>query len=489
MKKIPVVVVLGHIDHGKTSLLSYIKKDFAILKKESGGITQHIGAYEVEFEGKKITFIDTPGHEAFSEMRSRGAKVADIAILVVAVDEGVKPQTKEAIRVIQESKVPAIVALNKIDKEEANPQKVKGELQKQGVLIEEYGGDMPCVGVSAKTGQGISDLLSTINLVADVLDLKAEIEKSAKGVVIESYLDSFRGAIATLILEEGKLGIGDIVGTQTTVGKLKSIQDSKLENKKEILPGEVGIVTGFEEAPGVGDSFRVFDSFEEAKNNIKISKDFVPFESLNGVEKFFNIVLKADVKGSMEVLEKILRNLKEGKIGVRILRKGVGNITDSDIREAGSEHGAAIGFRVGQSLAAKSFAQQRKVKVFNFEVIYELIDSVQKLMRELKERRKQRVDLARLRVLVIFKTKKRGEKNYRQVVGSRVLTGDLHKGDLIDIEREGEILPGGKIMDLQIQKREIKKAKEGEEIGILYEGKTKIKEEDGLVVYKYEIVE
>lgn len=489
MRKIPVVAVLGHIDHGKTSLLSYIKKDFGILKKESGGITQHIGAYEAEFEGKKITFIDTPGHEAFSEMRSRGAKVADIAILMVAADEGMMPQTREAFKAIQEAKVSMFIALNKIDKEEANPQKVKGELQKSGILIEEYGGEVPCVPISAKTGQGINDLLSTINLLTDMLELKAEIQKPAKGVVIEGYLNSSWGPTATLILEEGKIKIGDILGTETTFGKIKNIKDSGLKNKTGIIPGEVGIVVGFGEVPGVGESFKVFSSPEAARKNLKVRGTFKIIEGLTGVEKFFNVVLKADVKGSLEALEKILTNLKEGKVGIKILKKGVGEITDSDVREAISEGGAIIGFRVGQSLAAKNLAWQRKIKVFNFEIIYELIDSVRKLMRELKEKRKIRVDLGRFKVLAVFKTKKRGEKNYRQIAGARVLQGEIRKGDLIDVEKEGKILPGGKVMELQIQKRDIKKAKEGEEIGILYEGKTKINEEDFLVVYKYEIVE
>jgi len=486
---IPVVVVLGHIDHGKSSLLEAIKKDFEITKKEAGGITQHIGTYEVEYEGKKITFIDTPGHEAFSEMRSRGAKVADIAILVVAADEGVKPQTKEAIKAIKEANIPMIVALNKIDKEGANPQRVKIELQREGVFVEGLGGDVPVVETSAKTGQGIEDLLSTVVLVWQISEIKKDIEKPAEGVIIESYLDTRQGPTATVLLEKGRLKRGDIIKTQTTFAKIKSIRDFQLKEKEEIFPGQAGVVTGFEEVPEIGERFTLGESIEKVREELaskKISPK-IPIkktEKKGEIEGFLKIILKADVKGSLEVLEKILTNLVQDKIGIKILKTGVGEITDSDVRLAEDEKAVIIGFRVKMNLIAESLAKQKQIKFFIFQVIYDVIDKVRKLMAEKKEKKKVRKDIGQIKTLVIFKTKKRGERNYRQIVGGRVIKGEIKKANL-EIIRKEKTLPGGKIMEIQEQKRRIEKAKTGQEIGILYEGKTKIKEGDILIVFEY----
>jgi len=483
---IPVVVVLGHIDHGKSSILEAIKKDFEITKKEAGGITQHIGTYEVEYEGKKITFIDTPGHEAFSEMRSRGARVADIAILVVAADEGVKPQTKEAIRAIKEANIPMIVALNKIDKEGANPQRVKIELQKEGVFVEGLGGDVPVVETSAKTGQGIEDLLSTVVLVWQISEIKKDIEKPAEGVVVESYLDSRQGPTATLLLEKGRLKKGDVIKTQTTFGKIKSIRDFQLKERKEIFPGQAGVVTGFEEVPEIGERFTLVDSIESARQEITSRERYSKrlMERREGIEKFLKIILKADVKGSLEVLEKILGSLIQDKIGIKILRSGLGEITDSDVRLAEDEEAVIIGFRVKMSPIAESLAKQKQIKFFIFQVIYDVIDKVRKLMEEKKEKKKIRKDIGQIKTLIIFKTQKRGERNYRQIVGGKVINGEIKKANL-EIIRKEKTLPGGKIMEIQEQKRRIEKARTGQEIGILYEGKTKIKEGDILIVFEY----
>jgi len=483
---IPVVVVLGHIDHGKSSILEAIKKDFEITKKEAGGITQHIGTYEVEFEDKKITFIDTPGHEAFSEMRSRGARVADIAILVVAADEGVKPQTKEAIKAIKEANIPMIVALNKIDKEGANPQRVKIELQKEGVFVEGLGGDVPVVETSAKTGQGIEDLLSTVVLVWQISEIKKDIQKPAEGVVVESYLDSRQGPTATLLLEKGRLKKGDVIKTQTTFGKIKKLQDFQLKEKKEIFPGQAGVVTGFEEVPEIGERFTLVDSIESARQEITSRERYSKrlMERREGIEKFLKIILKADVKGSLEVLEKILGGLIQDKIGIKILRSGLGEITDSDVRLAEDEKAVIIGFRVKMSPIAESLAQQKQIKFFIFQVIYDVIDKVRKLMEEKKEKKKIRKDIGEIKTLIIFKTQKRGERSYRQIIGGKVINGEIKKANL-EIKRKEKILPGGKIMEIQEQKRRIEKARTGQEIGILYEGKTKIKEGDILIVFEY----
>ena len=488
INKIQVVVVLGHIDHGKSSLLEAIRKDFQITKKESGGITQHIGAYEAEYDGKKITFIDTPGHEAFSEMRSRGAKIADIAILVVAADEGVKPQTKEAIEIIKKSKIPTIVALNKTDRESAEPEKVKRELQNEGVLIEDWGGDVPTVLVSAKTGKGKKDLLSMINLLAEVSGLKVSKKAKPKGFILESHLDSFCGPTASLILEEGKLKNGDIIKTDTTYGKIKSMQDYVLQNKEEAMPGEVIVITGLKEVPGVGESFVFADSIEKACQEVdnKTPEEYIFEVQKEDIEKYLKVVLKADFRGSLEVVSKILKDLVQDKIGIKILKADVGDITDSDTRVADKEEAVIIGFRVKTTPIAQGQARQREIKILIFDVIYDMIDNIRKEMEGIKEKRKERVDLGKMKPLVIFKTQKRGEKNYRQIVGGKIIEGELKKGEL-EIKRGDKVLTGGKIIELQEQKKKIEKAKTPQEIGILYEGKTKIKEGDTLLIY--EIIE
>ncbi|MFH0987508.1 MAG: translation initiation factor IF-2 [Patescibacteria group bacterium] len=490
MKIIPVVVILGHIDHGKSSLLEAIKRDFKITEKESGGITQHIGAYEVDFEGGKITFVDTPGHEAFSEMRSRGAKLADIAILVVAADEGVMPQTKEAIRVIKEAKIPAIVALNKIDKPEADPPKVKGELQKEGILIEEWGGETPLVETSAKTDKGIKELLSMISLITEVSEVKKDPNKKAKGVVIESYLNSSRGPTATIVLEDGKLKVNDIIATETTFGKIKQIFDFKMALAKEIIAGQAGVVIGLEGVPEVGEVFEIFDSVEEARRYLEssqqgqktVEKEETPREgAIPG--KFFKVILKTDVKGSLEVLSKIFKKLKEEDVSVKILKSGVGEITDSDIRLADTQKVSVIGFRVRPNAVGRSLAQQKDIKILSFDIIYDVIDSIRKLMRRMIEIKREKIILGRIKISVIFKTQKRGEKKYRQIAGGRVIDGEIKRGNL-EVVRGEKIMGGGKIIEIQEQKRNIDKARVGQEIGVSYEGNLKIKEEDILSVFE-----
>lgn len=491
MKTIPVIVVLGHIDHGKSSLLEAIRRDFKITEKESGGITQHIGAYEVEFEGRKITFIDTPGHEAFSEIRSRGAKVADIAILVVAADEGVMPQTKEAIQIIKEAKIPTIIALNKIDKPEADPQKVKGELQKEGILIEEWGGEVPLIKTSAKTSEGIKDLLSIIGLLVDVSEIKKNLKAKTRGVIIESYLNALRGPTATIILEAGRLKTTDIIGAETTCGKVKQIFDSKMIPKEEILAGQAGVIIGFGNVPEVGEVFESFKSLEEAQNHLdlikekqkKFKKTARIEEVEKGIEKSLKIILRTDVKGSLEVLQKILSKLREEKIGIEFLKSGVGEVTDSDVRLAESEDAKIIGFRVEPNIAARSIAQQKGIEILTFDVIYDVIDGVRKLMRRIIERKEEKVLLGKIKALIIFKSQKKGEKHYRQIIGGRVLEGEIKRSNL-EIEREERVLGQGKIIEIQEQKRTIEKARAGQEIGILYEGNLKVKEEDILLAYE-----
>lgn len=477
----PVVVVLGHIDHGKTALLDSIRKTH-LAEKEAGGITQHIGAYEIEEEGKKITFIDTPGHEAFSAMRSRGAKVADIAILVIAADEGVKAQTKEAISHIKKSGIPPIVVINKIDKPEANPEKVKRELAKEDFLVESMGGKIPSVGVSAITGQGISDLLELILLVAEMENLKVDISKPAGGVVIEAYLDKLRGPTATLILNQGKLTPGQIIGTQTTFGKIKSLESFQGNSISEALPSQPVIVLGFEEVPRVGDQFKIFPEIELAKNYLEIPEKKAPeVLEVSPSQRVLNLILKTDVLGSGEAVEEVLKNLPQEKVILRVLKSEVGEINESDTKLAKDARAIILGFRVKINSTARTLIEREKIKIMSFEVIYDLVEDVRKLMEKIIKPEVIRIDLGKVKVLAKFLT----EKN-RQIIGGKVIEGEIKKGAQIEILRNDQILGKGKLINLQKNKKDAERVSKGEECGILYEGDIKIEEGDVLVIYTHE---
>jgi translation initiation factor IF-2 len=483
VEKPPVVVVLGHIDHGKSSLLQSIKElEVKITEKESGGITQHIGAYQVEKQNKKITFIDTPGHEAFSQMRSRGAKVADIAILVVAADEGVKPQTKEVILNIKEAELPIIVALNKMDKPAANPKRVKGELKKEGVVVESLGGKVPSVETSAQTDQGIEHLLELIFLVAEMEDLKADISKPAKGVIIESYLDKQRGPTATLILNEGILKLGDIVGTFSTFGKIKSLEDFQGRKIEKAYPAQPAIVIGFGKVPRVGENFKTFLDLESVKESIQV-KEEKKTEALEVTDekKILNLILKTDVLGSVEAIEEILKGIPQEKVILKILKSGVGEINENDIKLSKSARALVLGFRVKANPLAKSLAQKERVKIMNFEIIYDLVEGIRKHMEKILEPELVRTDLGKVRVLVKFW----GEKN-RQIAGGKITEGEVKKRTLIEIQRNEEVIGRGKMVNLQRNKKDIEKATKGQEVGILYEGRGKIEEGDTLVIFTKE---
>lgn len=476
----PVVVVLGHVDHGKTSLLDYIRKT-NVTAKESGGITQHVGAYEVEHNAKKITFLDTPGHEAFSAMRSRGVKVADIAILVVAADEGVKPQTKEAIAHAKASGTPIIVAINKIDKPEAMSQKVKTELAKEDVVVENMGGKVPAVEVSAKTGQGVKELLDLILLVAEMEDLKARIEGPAEGTIIEAYLDPRRGPTATLLVANGVLRVGDVVGTASAIGKVKILENFQNQPIPEAMPAIPAVVVGFDEVPQVGEEFRIFPDIESAKayrQNRAIKTKLEPGAVMEPDKKIFNIILKADVKGSLEAVEEMLKGLPQENIFLRIVEAGVGDITDGDVQLARGAKAAIVGFRVKIAPQAAKLAENQAVLIKTFDVVYELLQGIRQLMEQGFKPEKVRRDLGKMKVLVVFMT----EKN-RQIVGGRVIEGELRRDLLLEIIRQDEVIGRGRILNLQENKKDIEKAKKGQEVGILYEGEVKIQEGDTLVFY------
>jgi len=477
----PIVVVLGHIDHGKTSILDFIKKT-QVAEKEAGGITQHIGAYEIEKEGKKITFIDTPGHEAFSQMRSRGAKVADIAILVVDVTQGVQSQTREAILHIKKSGIPMIVALNKMDKSEADPKKVKRELAKEEILVEELAGKVPSVEVSAKTGQGISELLELISLVAEMENLKTSLQKPAEGIVIEAYLDSKRGPTATLIPNQGILKPGQIVGTLSTLGKIKSLENFQGISISEALPSQPVIILGFENPPRVGEEFKIFSNIEEACANLKTREKKAPqLLEISAGQKVLNLILKTDVLGSLEAIEEVLKNLPQEKIILRILKAEVGEITESDIKLAIQAKAKILGFRVKINPVARALAEREKIKIRQFDVIYDLVEEVRKYMEKLLEPEIVRTDLGKIKTLIIFRT----EKN-RQIIGGKVIEGEVKRGTQIEVLRDDQVIGQGKLINLQRDKKDIDMVIKGAECGILYQGEAKIEEGDILLIYTEE---
>jgi len=492
----PIVVVLGHVDHGKTTLLTAIK-DFGILEKESGGITQHIGAYQIEHSGEKITFIDTPGHEAFSQMRSRGAKVADVAVLVVAAEEGIKPQTKEVISHIKEFKIPVVVAINKIDKPTANPEKVIGELAKEKIVVESQGGKVPSINISAKTNQGINELLEILLLVAELEELKANPKKPASGVIIESYLDSQRGPTATLLVREGTLKKGDIVVCGDSYGRVRILEDFQGNSIKEALPSAPAVVIGLNQVPTVGERFNIEESEEEARKkakeygNKKTKKreDTKDTEERKDAEesppkaeiKTLNIILKADVKGSLEAIEGTLGNIEQEEVSINILKSEVGDISESDIKLAYSTNSTIIGFRIKTSVFISNLAQRQGVRIKTFEVIYELVEEVKKGLSKLLEPEIVREELGKLKVITIF----RKEKS-RMIVGGKVTSGKAVNKVRVDIVRDKEKIASGRITQLQHNKKDVPEVEKGKEAGILFDGEPIIEEDDILEIYREE---
>ena len=480
MNRPPVVVVLGHIDHGKTSILDYIRKSH-VQEKETGGITQHIGAYQIGEGDKKITFIDTPGHEAFSAIRSRGAKVADIAILVIDAVEGIKAQTKEAISHIKKSDIPFIVAFNKIDKFGSDPNKVKQDLIKQDITVEDLGGQVPSASVSAKTGQGIPDILDLILLVAEMEDLKADFSGLARGVVIEAFLDSKKGPVATILLSKGILRESDIVATPSTFGKIKKLEDFQGKEISKAEPCCPAILLGLGQAPKVGEEIQVFEDLETAKSHFKEEEKQELKESpeISAEQKVLNLIIKADVEGSIEAIEQMFKVLPQDKIVLRVLKSGIGEINENDFKLAKSFKALIIGFRVKMSQTAEILSKREKTKVIKAEIIYELVEQIRAVMERRLTSKTIRTDLGKVKVLVVFMTEKS-----RQIVGGKVIEGEVQKGAKIEVYREEELVGKGKIINLQRNKKDIAKLPKGEECGILYDGNNRIDKGDILIIYR-----
>ncbi len=468
----PVVVVMGHIDHGKTKLLDYIRKT-NVVEKEKGAITQHIGAYEVKLKEKRITFLDTPGHEAFSKMRLRGAKIADIAVLVIAADEGVKSQTMEAYAILEQIKIPFIVALNKIDKSEANPEQVKTQLMENQIFVESCGGKVPSVNISAKTGEGIENLLELILLMAEMENLKGDIKQNGSGVVIESYLDSKRGITAVLLIQNGVIKKGMYVASGDAVTSVKIFEDFKGENLEEATFSSPVKIIGFNKLPQIGAEFKTFESKKEAK--------IIPFKTkpaqIQTAEFEFlpdkiiiPVIIKSDVSGSIEAIEKEISKLNNQETSINILKRGIGNVTEEDVKFAWSGKAIILSFNVNTDYSVKNLSERLNVDIQNFEIIYEIKEWLEK---EIKKRKKQITTekiIGRAKILKLFSKTKN-----KQLIGGKVLEGEITiNNSYIKIKRENSEIGEGKIITLQQNKAPSKEIKQGEQFGIIIESKVEM---------------
>ncbi len=473
IKRPPVVVVMGHIDHGKSTLLDYIRKSNTA-GSEAGGITQHISAYEAECkvgdDVRTITFLDTPGHEAFCSIRERGASVADIAILVVAADDGVKPQTIEALSCIRNDGIPFIVALNKIDKPGANIDKTKQSLAENEVFIEGWGGSVPAVAVSAKTGDNITDLLELIILQSDMEDLKGDPSKNAEGFIIESELNPKQGISATLIIKDGLLKIGMFVAASGAYAKVRSIhnfQGKQIDSATFSSPVEI---VGWDKMPGVGQEFRAFADKEEAIKfaNTQTTKTETDVDHTD-TRITLPLIIKTDTYGSLEAVEHEIKKIGNEKIRPQIVLKGIGAVSENDIKTAEIKHSLVIGFNVSTEKNAEAFALRENIQVKSFRIIYELMDFLRERLDEATPISKVEVITGSAKVLRIFSKNKD-----KQVIGGKVQEGEIKTGSTVKIIRRDAIIGEGKIKELQVQKIKADHAKEGDEFGLMVESKIEI---------------
>lgn len=492
----PVVTVMGHVDHGKTSLLDAIRLT-NVTATEAGGITQHIGAYQVEVKKRKVTFLDTPGHEAFTAMRARGAQATDIAVLVVAADDGVMPQTVEAINHAKAANVPIIVAVNKIDKPEANPERVKQQLTEYGLVPEEWGGDTLFVPVSALKKEGINELLEVILLVAEMSELKANPNRLAAGVVIEAELDKGRGPVATVLVQKGTLRVGDIIVTGATYGKVRAMVDDKGHRIKEAGPSVPVEVLGLSAVPEAGEIFQVVEDEklakevtnqrqivkrqEELQQNNKISLDDL-FKNINaGDLKELNIIVKADVQGSVEALKQSLERLNNEEVKVNIIHGGVGAITETDVMLASASKAIIIGFNVRPDANARRAAENEQVDIRIYRIIYEAIDSIKAAMSGLLEPELKETILGRAEVRAIFKVPKAGV-----VAGSYVVEGKITNKAKVRVIRDGIVIHEGEMDSLRRFKDDVKEVAQGFECGIGLARFNDLKEGDIIEAYTFE---
>jgi translation initiation factor IF-2 len=493
----PVVTIMGHVDHGKTSLLDAIRQS-NVIATEAGAITQHIGAYQVEVDSRKITFLDTPGHEAFTAMRARGTQVTDIAVLVVAADDGVMPQTVEAIDHARAANVPVVVALNKIDKPDANPEKVKKQLSDLGLVIEEWGGDTVCVPISAKKKQGIDVLLENLLLVADILELKAEHDCPAEGVVIEARLDKTRGPLATLLVQKGIVKLGDNIIVSNTWGRVKAMFNELGKHLKKAEPATPIEVLGLNAVPQAGESFKVVSNEREARIQLekqKESQQKVPTRARplglsdlstqisTGQIKELNIILKTDVQGSIEPIRDSLEHLGDERIKVRIIHSGSGGITEGDVLLALASKGIIIGFNSRPEPGAQRLAETEGISIRYYNVIYELVKDVEKALKGMLEPTYTEVIEGQAEVIAIFETGKKA-----RIAGVSVKEGKMRRDASARLIRRGEPIYESRISSLRRFKEDVKEVATGFECGLRLEGFSDFQIGDIIQSYRQEIV-
>ena len=493
VKRPPIVTIMGHVDHGKTTLLDYIRNTH-VVDKEFGGITQHIGAYQTKYKDELITFIDTPGHAAFTEMRARGASVTDIVIIIVAADDGVKPQTKEAVDHALSANVPIIVAVNKIDKPEANVDRVLTEMAEIGITPESWGGNVPFINISAHTGEGVDLLLETILTIAEVGELKANPNRYAIGAVIESRLDKNVGGIASFLIQNGTLRIGDPVVVGTSYAKVRTMKNDRGESIVEAGPSTPVEVTGLTENPSAGDKFMAFETESEAKAIAEKRKDAAKanagktkkvslddlFASVDAGNKEINIVLKADVRGSEEAVKNALEKIKEQDVRVKVIRSGIGAITESDVVLASASNAIIIGFNVIASSSAKDIAKDNNIDIRLYTIIYKLVEDIEAAINGMLDPEYEEKIIGEAEIRKIFKFSKIGN-----IAGSYITSGIVKNGALARVIRDGVVIASDeKIASLQREKDTVKEVKKGFECGITLEKFNDFKESDTIEAYE-----
>ena len=492
----PVVTIMGHVDHGKTTLLDTIRKT-SVAEGEAGGITQAIGAYQIDYKGKKITFIDTPGHAAFTEMRARGAKVTDIVIIIVAADDGVMPQTKEAIDHAKAAKVPIIVAVNKIDKPDANVERVLTEMSNNGIQPEAWGGDVMFVNISAKTGEGIDDLLERILLISEIEQLKANPDRYATGTVIESKIDKSSGVITNLLIENGTLRLGDPIVVGTISGRVRTLKNDRGENLVKASPSMPVSITGLSESPSAGDKFMAFENEKKAKKvaeerkiiakekenkpKSKISLDDL-FNRKEAGEKEINIILKADVKGSEEAVKNSLLKLDVEGIKINVIRSGIGNITESDVILAEASDAIIIGFNIRPEHKIVEIAKDKGIDIRLYNIIYKVVEEMEAALKGKLEPEYKEEVTGTAEVRKLFKFSKVGT-----IAGSYVTSGVIKRGSKVRVIRDGIVVNDSIIASLAREKDQAKEVKQGLECGITIENFNDIKEND--ILETYELIE
>ncbi len=488
----PVVVVMGHVDHGKTKLLDALRET-NIIDTESGGITQHIGAYQARLNDRLITFLDTPGHEAFKAMRSRGSKIADVAIVIVAADDGLQPQTIESITLCQNEGIPFIIAINKIDKEDADEERIKKELSEINLLPEDWGGKTTCIPISAKQKKNLDTLLEMVLLIADMEELKADASGQAAGTIIEAHKDKNEGPVATLLVQTGTLKVGDSVIVGHVIGKIKAIKDEFNINLENAGPSKPVRILGLKEAPEVGDVLEVENDSKQLKKKQKEQIHNKPIRSLSAATvqsgnddeddkvPTLPIILKTDVVGSQEAIIEALEKLSTDKAKVKIIKAGLGNITDVDVMTAINAKAFLAGFHVKSAKSAELQAMDNNLEIKTYEIIYNLIDDVTAALEKIKIQEQLRVQLGEMEALAIFKT----GKNF-MVVGGKVTKGKVLNNSLVKIIRDDEIVDFGTITELQSNKEEVKEVMAGQECGVKYEGRGIVQVGDKLEFFQEE---